>query len=58
VISALCHAPSLQDWDSTTCDWFSSDKETDIPLPEYKLTFLWLERTLGCAVDQVGGRQG
>jgi len=45
-----------EDWDSTTCEWFSNDKETDTPLPEYKLTFLWLDRTLGCAVDQVFAR--
>jgi hypothetical protein len=44
----------LQDWDTTTVEWFSNDKETDVALPEYRLTFLWLEKTLACGVDQVG----
>lgn len=42
-----------QDWDTTTCEWFSNDKEADIALPEYRLTFLWLDKTLACGVDQV-----
>lgn len=46
----------LQDWDTTTVEWFSNDKETDIALPEYKLTFLWLDKTLACGVDQVFSR--
>lgn len=45
-----------QDWDTTTVEWFSNDKETDIALPEYKLTFLWLDKTLACGVDQVCGQ--
>ena len=31
----------LQDWDQTTIDWFSNKKSGDIPLPTYKLNFLW-----------------
>jgi 30S ribosomal protein 3 len=45
-----------EDWDTTTVEWFSNDKETDIALPEYKLTFLWLDKTLACGVDQVFSR--
>jgi hypothetical protein len=52
---AVCGAAVLQDWDQTTVEWFSDSKETDIALPEYKLTFLWLDKTLACAVDQVRG---
>lgn len=45
-----------EDWDTTTVEWFSNDKETDVALPEYRLTFLWLEKTLACGVDQVFSR--
>jgi 30S ribosomal protein 3 len=45
-----------EDWDTTTVEWFSNDKETDISLPEYRLTFLWLDKTLACGVDQVFSR--
>jgi hypothetical protein len=48
-----CCCSRPQDWDTTTVEWFSNDKDTDIALPEYRLTFLWLEKTLACGVDQV-----
>lgn len=35
-------------------DWFTSRKEEKIPLPEYKLSFLWQEKNIAVAVDQVG----
>jgi hypothetical protein len=54
----LCMCLCAQDWDQTTVEWFSDSKETDIALPEYKLTFLWLDKTLACAVDQVKMARG
>lgn len=45
------------DWDSTTVDWFTANRKgEEIPLPEYKLTFLWLEKNIAVAVDQVYAR--
>jgi hypothetical protein len=35
---------SLQDWDTINVDWFSNRKEDIIPLPEYKLNFIWTVR--------------
>ena len=32
---------SFQDWDTINVDWFTNRKEENIPLPEYKLNFIW-----------------
>ncbi|KAI8473291.1 MAG: plastid and cyanobacterial ribosomal protein-domain-containing protein [Monoraphidium minutum] len=45
-----------EDWDQTTIDWFSNKKSGDIPLPTYKLNFLWLDKNIAVAVDQVYAR--
>lgn len=45
-----------EDWDSINVDWFSNKKEDNIPLPEYKLNFIWTERNIAVAVDQVYSR--
>lgn len=37
-------------------DWFSNKKEDKTPLPEYKLNFLWQEKNIAVAVDQVYSR--
>lgn len=47
------HCAVAQDWDSTTTDWFTNKEEDDIALPEYKLVFLWFEKNIAVAVDQV-----
>jgi 30S ribosomal protein 3 len=44
------------DWDATTTDWFTNKEEDDIPLPEYKLVFLWFDKNIAVAVDQVYAR--
>lgn len=44
------------DWDQTTIDWFSNKKSGDVPLPTYKLNFLWLGKNIAVAVDQVYAR--
>lgn len=36
-----CHA---QDWDTINIDWFSNKREDNIPLPEYRLNFIWAVR--------------
>eukprot|EP00775_Hariotina_reticulata_P001251 gene1251-1591_t len=45
-----------QDWDQTTVDWFTNQKEQDLPLPEFKLVFLWMDQNIAVAVDQVYAR--
>ncbi|GBF91719.1 30S ribosomal protein [Raphidocelis subcapitata] len=45
-----------EDWDQTTIDWFSNKKGGDVPLPTYKLNFLWLDKNIAVAVDQVYAR--
>ncbi|GAX73130.1 hypothetical protein CEUSTIGMA_g583.t1 [Chlamydomonas eustigma] len=45
-----------EDWDTINVDWFSNRKEDNIPLPEYKLAFIWTERNIAVAVDQVYSR--
>jgi len=45
-----------EDWDTINVDWFSNRKEDIIPLPEYKLNFIWTERNIAVAVDQVYSR--
>ena len=35
----------MQDWDTINVDWFTNRKEENIPLPEYKLNFIWTVRT-------------
>jgi len=45
-----------EDWDTINVDWFSSKREENIPLPEYKLSFVWTERNIAVAVDQVYSR--
>lgn len=44
------------DWDQTTIDWFSGKKGGDVPLPAYRLNFLWLDKNIAVAVDQVYAR--
>jgi hypothetical protein len=53
LVTHSSHTRHAQDWDSTTTEWFSTKEESDVPLPEYRLVFLWLEKSLGCAIDQV-----
>lgn len=45
-----------EDWDTINVDWFSSKKEDNISLPEYKLNFIWTEKNIAVAVDQVYSR--
>ena len=45
-----------EDWDTINVDWFSNKKEENIPLPEYKLNFIWTERNIAVSVDQVYSR--
>ncbi|KAG1665561.1 hypothetical protein FOA52_000707 [Chlamydomonas sp. UWO 241] len=45
-----------EDWDNINIDWFSNKREENIPLPEYKLSFIWTERNIAVAVDQVYSR--
>ncbi len=45
-----------KDWDTINVDWFTNKKEENIPLPEYKLNFIWTERNIAVAVDQVYSR--
>lgn len=45
-----------EDWDTINVDWFTNRKEDNIPLPEYKLNFIWTERNIAVAVDQVYSR--
>lgn len=33
-----------QDWDTINIDWFSNKREDNIPLPEYRLNFIWAVR--------------
>eukprot|EP00967_Tisochrysis_lutea_P014833 scaffold16702_cov20-Tisochrysis_lutea.AAC.1 len=46
----------LQNWSETNVDWFTSSAEERIALPEYRLTFLWQEKNIAVAVDQVYSR--
>eukprot|EP00798_Chlamydomonas_sp_ICE-L_P013192 gene13192-19025_t len=41
-----------EDWDSLIMDWDDNTAE-EIPLPEYRLVFLWQEKALAVAIDQV-----
>lgn len=43
-------------WDSINIDWFANKKDTSIPLPEYKLNLLWMDKNIAVAVDQVYSR--
>eukprot|EP00879_Flechtneria_rotunda_P000956 GHRR01001089.1.p1 GENE.GHRR01001089.1~~GHRR01001089.1.p1 ORF type:complete len:343 (+),score=148.46 GHRR01001089.1:153-1181(+) len=45
-----------EDWDATTVEWFTNKAEQEIPLPEYKLNFIWMEKNIAVAVDQVYSR--
>lgn len=45
-----------KDWDSVNVEWFTNKKEDNIPLPDYKLTFLWQKNNIAVAVDQVYSR--
>mmetsp|Transcript_5259 Transcript_5259/g.11525 ORF Transcript_5259/g.11525 Transcript_5259/m.11525 type:complete len:320 (-) Transcript_5259:430-1389(-) len=45
-----------QDWDTINVDWFTNKREDNIPLPEYKLSFLWQEKNIAVSVDQVYSR--
>jgi 30S ribosomal protein 3 len=45
-----------QDWSTLNVEWFSNKKEEKIPLPEYRLSFLWQEKNIAVAVDQVYSR--
>ncbi|KAF5828352.1 plastid and cyanobacterial ribosomal protein-domain-containing protein [Dunaliella salina] len=45
-----------QNWSETNVDWFTSSAEERIALPEYRLTFLWQEKNIAVAVDQVYSR--
>jgi len=45
-----------EDWDNINVDWFSNRREENIPLPEYKLSFVWTDRNIAVAVDQVYSR--
>lgn len=45
-----------QDWSTLNVDWFTNKKDENVPLPEYRLTFLWQEKNIGVAVDQVYSR--
>lgn len=45
-----------EDWDATTIEWFSNREEDELPLPEYKLAFLWMDKNIAVAVDQVYAR--
>jgi len=47
-----------QDWQNVKVDWFTDRRTDDLPLPGYKLNFLWLQKNLGVAVDQVYARGG
>lgn len=49
---------SVQNWSDTNVDWFTSSAEEKIALPEYRLTFLWQEKNIAVAVDQVYSRVG
>lgn len=45
-----------QDWDTINIDWFSNKREDNIPLPEYRLNFIWAVRcrfVAACALDRV-----
>ena len=46
-----------QNWDKVNDEWVQmTRKEDSIPLPEYRLNFLWLETNIAVAVDQVFSR--
>lgn len=45
-----------EEWDTETIDWFSNKKAEQIPLPEFKLNFLWLRTNIAVGVDQVYAR--
>jgi len=45
----VCHP--MQDWDTINVDWFTNRKEDNIPLPEYKLNFIWTVRTRMLGVE-------
>lgn len=44
-----------EDWDTINIDWFSN-KEEGVPLPAFKLNFLWSEKNIAVSVDQVYAR--
>lgn len=46
----------LQDWDQINVDFFSNKKDENIPLPEFRLNILWMEKNLAVAIDQVYSR--
>lgn len=46
----------LQDWDKSTIEWFTNKKIDEVPLPEFKLNFLWVGLNIAVAVDQVYAR--
>jgi 30S ribosomal protein 3 len=48
----------MQNWSDTNVDWFTSSAEEKISLPDYRLTFLWQEKNIAVAVDQVYSRVG
>jgi len=47
-----------RDWDDSTVEWFTSRRNEDLPLPEFKLSFLWTDKNIAVAVDQVYARGG
>lgn len=52
-----CSLPlSPQDWDDTTVDWFTDREAEGLPLPEFRLNFLWMEKNIAVGVDQVYAR--
>ncbi len=46
----------LQDWDQINVDFFSNKRDENIPLPEFRLNILWMEKNLAVAIDQVYSR--
>jgi 30S ribosomal protein 3 len=45
-----------EDWDAINIDWFASNKEESVPLPEFRLNLLWSDKNIAIAVDQVYSR--
>lgn len=45
-----------EDWDDTTVDWFTDREAEGLPLPEFRLNFLWMEKNIAVGVDQVYAR--
>ncbi len=42
-----------QDWSTININWFSNKKEDKIPLPEFRLSFLWQVGLQGQAIVEV-----